>query len=436
MAEKIIAAVKGTRDFYPQEQFWQNWLYETAKKVSQSFGYQEYDGPILESLSLYAAKSSEEIVNKQSFVIPSRSKKNREKLVLRPELTPTLARMVASKEYQLNLPLRWWSWGSFFRYEAPQKGRGREFYQWNLDFLGQDSPYADAEVIAVGINFLVSLGLSAQDVVIKINDRQLLDQAFAGIDLEPKQKLPLFRLLDKRAKISSPTFLSGLIDLGLTGPQIKTLESLLKEGGYDQSPWLRQIFATLANLGLAKWLEFDPGLVRGFDYYTNTVFEAQMRQERARSLFGGGRYQNLVADVGGKRKIGGVGLAAGDMMLLAVLNDKGLLPKESILSAPILLVSLDEESLTASLALATKLREAGFNVESFLDYSLPLAKQLSYANKKGFARVLIIGSEEQAEGRVTIKDLVSGRQKKVKQIRLVKELAALAKPSLSRIQKL
>ncbi len=423
MARGVIRPVKGTRDFYPPDQAWQNYLCNQARKVSQQFGYQEYEGPILEPLSLYSAKSSEEIVRKQSFIISSKSGLKQEKLVLRPELTPTLARMVATKEYQLIFPLRWWSWGRFFRYETPQKGRGREFFQWNIDLLGDDTPNADAEIIAVGIRFLASLGLNPRDVVVKINDRKYLDEKLAIIGIPKNKKLAIFRVVDKKDKVSEADFKEMLIDEGLTRLQIKDLLLALEDYDYSgESGWLTELFSALSDLQVKDWVEFDPTVVRGFDYYTDTVFEAQSRKFRSRSLFGGGRYQNLISDIGGKRKIGGVGFAAGDMMIYRLLSDLGRLPDLPILPAEVLVTAFDEGLFRSSLILANLLRENGINTELYLDYQATIGKQLAYANKKGIKIALIIGPEEEETSKITMKDLVSGKQERFSRRSLIRKL--------------
>ncbi|MGI6278543.1 MAG: histidine--tRNA ligase [Patescibacteria group bacterium] len=423
MVSKVVKPVKGTRDFYPSDQAWQNWLYFKSKAISESFGYQEYEGPILEPYSLYLAKSAEEIIKKQAFIIPTKDKLDETSLVLRPELTPTLARMVATKEYNLVFPLRWWSWGRFFRYESPQKGRGREFYQWNLDLLGQDCPNADAEIIAIGIRFLASLGFTPDEVVIKVNDRKYLDSKFSLINIPQDKKLSVFRVIDKKDKLSESDFCLMLKKEGLSNLQIEDLELAIKDDDYSQeSPWLTELFSSLADLGVADWVDFDPAIVRGFDYYTDTVFEAQARNNQGRSLFGGGRYQNLISDVGGKRKIGGVGLALGDMMVYELLSDLGRLPSLSNLSAKVLMTVFNEEMFRSSLLVADRVRRAGINLEVYLDYNDSLTKQLDYANKKGFDTVLILGPEEKASGQIVIKDLSSGQQKKIKEKNLIEAL--------------
>jgi len=422
MNRRLTTPLKGCRDFYPSSQVFQNWLSQKAAEACRLFGYQEYEGPILEPFSLYAAKSSEEIIKKQSFLVPQKSK-GKLPFVLRPELTPTLARMVANREYDLVFPLRWWSWGRFFRYEKPQKGRGREFFQWNVDILGENSPNADAEVIALGCYFLASLGFSSKDVVVKINDRKYLDSKFSLIGLDKNKTKALYRIIDKKGKVNQVDFDAMLAEEGLDKLQIKDLQLALKDDDYSrESDWLTELFSSLTDLGVADWVEFDPIIVRGFDYYTDTVFEASLRKKTARALFGGGRYQNLITNVGGKRKLGGVGFAAGDMMLEEALRQSDLYPDLLSLSAQVLVTSFDMACFRESIQLARQLREKGVAVELFVNPKISLTKQLDYANKKGIKKVIILGSDEIKQNKATIKDMISGKQEKVEQKDLAKIL--------------
>ncbi|MCJ7717657.1 MAG: ATP phosphoribosyltransferase regulatory subunit, partial [Anaerolineales bacterium] len=197
--KNIISSVKGTRDFYPPEKFVNTWLYQNIREVSESFGYQEYDGPFLEPIDLYAAKSGEELVKEQSFVFPDKSGNL---ITLRPELTPSLVRMIAQQQQQLFYPLRWWSFGPFWRYESPQKGRGREFFQWNADLIGVDSPEADAEMAALMATLFKKLGLASNQVKVFINNRRLMEEKLSNLGITESDQTSAFRLIDRKDKLN------------------------------------------------------------------------------------------------------------------------------------------------------------------------------------------------------------------------------------------
>ncbi|PIS14990.1 histidine--tRNA ligase [Candidatus Shapirobacteria bacterium CG09_land_8_20_14_0_10_38_17] len=424
--KQMLKPCRGMRDFYPNDLAFRSWLYQKAREVCQRFGYQEYDGPIVESLSLYAAKSSEELIKKQGFTFLS--KRDKKILVLRPELTPTLARMVAAREQELIFPLRWWSFGPFFRYESPQKGRGREFYQWNVDILGEDSVNADAEIIALSCQFLEGLGFNSDEVVVKINDRKYMNWKMDLIGIPLKKRLAVFRLIDKKGKVSEDSFMAMLREVGLSSLQVRDLNLALKDRDYSgESEWLTELFSALVDLGVKDWVEFDPTVVRGLDYYTDTVFEAYTREKGVnRALFGGGRYQDLVRDVGGKRNIGGVGLAAGDMVLEALLADLGHSPTLSYLPTQVLVTIFDEACFRESIELARQLRSWNIATELFFDFRVSLANQLRYANRKGIPQVVILGPKEIAEGQVVLRNFKTGEQKKIAVHQLRKECGKIS----------
>src|SRR5258708_3475289 len=218
-----VQIVKGTRDFYAEAMAKRNWLYANMRVAAQQFGYQEYDGPFLEPLDLYAAKSVEELVKEQAFVFNGRGG---DRVTLRPELTPSLARMVATRLGQLPRPIRWWSFGPFWRYERPQKGRGREFYQWNVDLLGVDSPAADAELAAVAVTFFRLVGLTPKEIRLKFNNRRLMDGEIAALGLS-ELKSQVFRLIDRREKMSAEAWEKYAGELGLTSAQFDGLRAVL-----------------------------------------------------------------------------------------------------------------------------------------------------------------------------------------------------------------
>lgn len=408
----FLNPLRGMRDFYPQDFAFHSWLYQKAQETLATWGFEEYEGPILEPLSLYRAKSAEEIVKKQAYTLkPPGGKKT---LVLRPELTPTLARMVAARENELVFPLFWWSFGPFFRHEAPQAGRGREFYQINADILGENSPNADAQTIAVACELLKNLGLTSDEVVVLVNDRQYLEAKMDLIGIKKNLWQEIFRLIDKKEKIGQENYEKGLKELGLGSLAIKDLDLALKDRDFGkESASLTEIFSTLTDLGFASWVQFEPSIVRGFDYYTNTVFEAYLKKGSKRALLGGGRYQNLVRQVGGKREIGGVGFAAGDMILELALKETDHFPRFENLGATVLVTVFNEACFRESIELTRLLRERQIKTELYLNPHSSLSDQLAYASKKGFPFAAILGEKEIARQKIALKDLRTGQQEEL-----------------------
>jgi len=401
-----IASVKGTRDFYPEEMAGRVWLHQQIRQVSEAFGYQEWDGPFLEKIDLYAAKSGEELVKEQSFVFPDRSG---ELITLRPELTPSLARMVVQRQGQLVFPLRWWSFGPFWRYERPQKGRTREFFQWNIDLIGPDTPEADAELVGICATFFRRLGLTPNQVVIQVNDRRLMDAQVQALDAPAEKRGEIFHLIDRRDKLRPEDWEAYALESGLTREQLEQLKGMLEDPElWRKSPELCRFFAALDALGVRDYVQFAAGVIRGLDYYTGTVFEAREREEGGRAILGGGRYDNLVSDVGGQ-PVNAVGYAMGDVMLSLVLKKYGLMPTGAPSPAPVLVTVFDESRVVNALAMATRLREAGLNVTSFNE-AVKLPKQLKYADKIGARIVVLAGPDEEAAGQVTVKDLARHEQ--------------------------
>lgn len=408
--KSLIQPLKGTRDFYPEEMAVRVWLYNQLRQVSEMFGYQEYEGPFLEPIELYAAKSGEELVKEQSFVFPDRGG---DLITLRPELTPTLARMVAQRQKQLVYPLRWWSFGPFWRYERPQKGRSREFFQWNIDMIGVDAPEADAELIAIAVEFFRQVGLSPTQVQILINDRRLMDGEFNAIGIPVESRSEVLRLIDRRDKMPPDEWKSYAHDVGLNQAQFEALQLLLSNQDlWRKSEEMRRLFVALEALGAGNYVKYAPHIIRGLDYYTGTVFEAWDVEGEFRAMFGGGRYDNLVAAVGGD-PLPGVGFAMGDVVITLILKKFGLIPEE-LTDAPakVLVTVFDADMLPASFALATELRQAGINVVCYPE-ATKLAKQFKYADRIGVQVVLVLGPDEQQAGQVAIKDLKTGSQKLV-----------------------
>ncbi len=418
---KIIQSVKGTVDYYPEEMALRTWLYAKMRSVSEAFGYQEYDAPFLERLELYASKSSAELVEKQSYVFNDRKG---ERITLRPELTPSLARMVASRQRQLTYPLRWWSFGPFWRYEKPQKGRTREFFQWNIDLIGDDSPEGDAELASVAASFLKSIGLSPSESKILVNNRELMQSELEGIGIKSSLLGEIYTLIDRRQKMEVSKWEQRASDLGLDKEQIKDITVLLTDKDlWKKSPSLKRFFRAIEASNMQDYVEFAPHIIRGLDYYTGTVFEAWDTAGEFRSLFGGGRYNDLVNAVGGE-PLPAVGFAAGNVVVSLLLEKLGHSPKLNIQPAPIYITVFDEDSLEASLGLAADLRQQGLKVMSHLNAE-KLQKQFRQANRIGVKLVLILGPEEISQGTVAVKNLASGEQTSVPRAKLSEQIRPL-----------
>jgi len=404
----IIQPIKGTRDFYPAEMAVRSWLYATARKVSEAFGYQEYDAPFLESIKLYAAKSGDELVNQQSFVFPDRGG---DLITLRPELTPSLARMVAQRQKQLVYPVRWWSFGPFWRYERPQKGRSREFFQWNIDLFGVDTPEADAELVAIAGSFLQEVGLTPKEVKLLVNDRRLMDTQMAALNIPREQRPEVMRWIDRRGKMSLDEWSTYGKEVGLSDIQLGRLKELLADNDlWRKSEELVRFFAAIDAMGFNNYVVFDPNIVRGLDYYTGIVFEAaDIKGGVRRSILGGGRYDDLLADVGGD-PLPSVGFAMGDMVISLILEEYGRLPQElNKPPASVLVTIFDENSLLASFTLAAELRRAGLKVNCYPE-AARLGKQFKFADRTGIRLAVILGPDELKANQVGIKNLLTGEQ--------------------------
>ena len=405
--KNIIQAVKGTHDFYPEQMAVRTWLYNTVRRVSDSFGYQEWEAPILEPLDLYAAKSGEELVKKQSYVFTDRGGNE---ITLRPELTPSLARMIAQKQNELVFPVRWWSFGPFWRYEKMQKGRSREFFQWNIDMLGVNSPEADAELIAIAAGFLKAVGLTTEQARIFVNNRRFMDAEFDALGITPDQRPQVSGLVDRREKMEPAAWETFALEIGLNPKQVNGLKDLLGDGErWRKSEELVRLFAALDSLGVKEYAQFDPNIMRGLLYYTGTVFEAfDMTGGVRRAILGGGRYDNLLADVGGE-PLSGVGFAMGDTVIGIVLEELGLVPPLPTTPASVLVTVFSPDLLPISYTLATDLRRAGLNVTCYPEPA-KLPKQFKFADRMGMRVVLVVGPVEAAQNKATVKNLSSGTQ--------------------------
>jgi histidyl-tRNA synthetase len=446
VSSQKFQAPKGTRDFYPADLAVRRHIENVWRQVSINHGFEEIDGPTFEHLDLYMHKSGPGIASELFQVM---SGKDEEQLAairagqsapyaLRPEFTPTLARMVAAKAAELPRPIKWFAIPSHFRAERPQRGRLREFMQWNVDFIGDDSPRADAEVIATAVAALETLGLTPGDVKIRFSDRNFI--AFMlGKGGVPEEAIPIaFELLDKKPKMVATDFTSLVVSKGLQPElfeQIASregrkciLEIVGDEGSAlvmpsdtdDAMDWLIALEHELESIGVDTWCECDHMIVRGLAYYTGTVFEIHEATGAERAIAGGGRYDNLIESFGGP-KLPACGFGMGDVVLANILKDKGLLkPDEEYLPRPDAFVIAADDSAAAQLSkIVTELRRHNLHVRQSYKTTRNVGKLLGDASKCR-ARFAVILGKELAENRVAVKDMESGEQKDV----AIDELAA------------
>jgi histidyl-tRNA synthetase len=417
-----IPPVKGTRDFYPEEMALHNWIVDGWKKASIRNGFEEYDGPIFEYLQMYQIKSGDEIVE-QLFSFKDRGERD---LAIRPEITPTLARMVNQKINALPKPIKWFSLPRLCRAERPQKGRLREFFQWNIDIIGEDSVLADAEVIFTTVDYLREVGLTPKDIKVKISSRKLLAAVLKKIGVPDEKLNPLYTLLDKKAKLPAEVFsatlteqvggdMAGRIIAFMRSQTITSIENIVKAEAGDQLEVaikeLEDCAARLSQMGISDYCVFDPGIVRGLAYYTGIVFEVHDIQGDLRAICGGGRFDNLLHDFGGP-KISATGMGMGDCVLEILLREKGLLDKKiTSRTLDYFVVPVADEFLNEAVKLTAGLRTKGFK-SAFSYKAAGLSKQLKNASEQNAKFCVIIGDEFKA-GNIVVKDMATGQQKTV-----------------------
>ncbi|HEX2915129.1 MAG TPA: histidine--tRNA ligase [Chloroflexia bacterium] len=404
-----IEPVKGTRDFYPDKMRWRNWLFSTCRRVSQLYSYEEYDGPFLEYLDLYAAKSGEELVNEQTYTFDSRGG---EKLAIRPEMTPTLARMVAAKQNELRKPIRWFTFPNIWRYEKPQRGRKREFYQYNIDLLGVESMEAEAEILAVVVDIMKALGLGKGEFVIRVNNRYFLEDLLGKLEIDLNLKDAVYREIDRIEKLKPEVFRANLQDAGLSEEQISKLETTLRQKDFGDFPALESLWEKFTEYDITDFVEFDPSIVRGLLYYTGTVFEVWDPTKRFnRAIMGGGRYDNLVTALGGQ-PLPAVGIAFSDVTIEEMLTQQGKMPNLPR-DVDVYVAQYSAAERPAAIKVASQLRSDGLRTEvNILDHSLD--KQLKAASASGARFAVIVAPDELARGEVNVKNLQQRSQQTVK----------------------
>lgn len=408
---------KGVRDFYPNDWAQLQAVFDTIRKTLKLYGYEEYNASPLERAELYESKTSEEIVSEQTYTFTDRGDR---RVTLRPEMTPTLARMVAAKKRELTFPVRWFNIGNRFRYERPQKGRLREFYQIDVDLLGIADLAADGEIITIASSIIKAFGAYDGDFVIRINSRSLLNAATEALGYTAEEAKAYLQLLDRKAKLAPEAFEESRAPFRKNGTD--ALE-LIEQGGTvavaDEKDKLDGLIAGFATRGMQN-VVFDPSIVRGFDYYTGTVFEIyDTNPENPRALFGGGRYDNLLSLFGGD-SIPAMGFAFGDVTFLDFLTTHGYAPKAS--AAPtVYLGTPSEGDIQAAQEFATTLREEGVSV--LVNASgKALGDQIREANKRGIPYFIAYGQTELETGIVRLKSLNESTEKEMTAAEVVQEL--------------
>lgn len=404
---------KGVRDFYPEDKFIQKYIFEKMRKVVEAFGYEEYDASILEPTDLYRAKTGEEIINEQTYSFKDRGKRD---ITLRPEMTPTLARMIARKKRELAFPLRWYSIVNNFRYERPQKGRLREFWQLNVDVFGIKGIEAEIEIITIAYNIMSEIGALNRDFVIKISYAGIAGIILAeNFNLNNIEKRLLIRLIDRwnGKKILDENFNKEISNI-LGEERGENLRKALANGeiqkiinSQPESQLCQEIIEKLGKKGITN-VGFDPFLVRGFDYYTGIIFEVFDKDPKNnRAMFGGGRYDNLL-DIFGKETIPIIGFGMGDVPVLEFLKSRNLIP-EYLIKTDLYLCIIDKQFVNFTDDFAQTLRNQGLNVE--IDYSYKkIGDQIKTADKKKIPYIICVGENEVKNNKFTLKRLIDGKE--------------------------
>lgn len=403
---------KGTRDFYPDDMRLRNWFFGKIRQALELASYEEYNGPMLESLEIYVAKSGEEIANEQTYNFTDRGGR---RLAIRPEMTPSVARIVAAKMGELNYPLKWFSIPNMYRYERPQRGRLREFWQLNVDIFGCDTYEADLDVIESAISVMRAFGADETMFKVHINNRRFFNDVIAAIcktDAEGARKVS--KIVDKKNKIPRESYEKELCELGLENAQIAQIDALYTMNVKDATALcsdsvgaqeLISLFDMLEKTGLDKFCVFDFGIIRGLDYYTGTVFEVfDEAPENNRAMFGGGRYDNLVGMFAKNAKISGVGYGMGDVTLENFLVTHDLVPDIYKTGVKVLITRFDDVPYEKYLSLADTLRRNGITASVYVG-SKKFGKQIDYAVKGHYSHVLIMGASEAEAGTLKLKNL-------------------------------
>ena len=410
----MAKGVKGTRDFYPEEMRLRNWLFDNFTYASLLHGFEEYDAPVLETEELYTRKQGEDIV-KQLYNFKDKGDR---KVALRPEMTPSLARMVMSRAGVLPMPIKWFSIPQCWRYERMQKGRGREHFQWNVDIWGTNDISADAELFSVLTTFLEGVGLTEEDVVIRVSSRKVLEEVLGALGITGDLFAKTCIIVDKMDKLTPEIIEEQLTELGHDSKVISTIQStlglkhlnslkkVLKPDSAALSE-LTQLFEAIDAYGISNWVEFDASIVRGLAYYTGSVFEVSDRKGKFRAICGGGRYDKLLSTLGGK-DLPATGFGFGDMVIMELLKDKGLIP-HLLSGVEDVVIALDPNLKNIAVKVASVLRDSDRLVDLVLE-NKKMKWAFKHAERVGASRIILVAPEEWSREKIKVKDLQSGEE--------------------------
>ena len=413
----MTQGVRGTRDFYPEDMRIRNWLFDNFRAAARSHGFEEYDSPVLEHEELYTRKQGEEITQQ----LYNFEDKGGRRVALRPEMTPSLARMVMARAGAMPTPIKWFSIPQCWRYERTQRGRGREHYQWNVDIWGSDAVQADAELLSVLVSFFQRVGLNADDLAISISSRKVLEEVLGSLGISGDAFAATCIIVDKMDKLPAEVIEQQLSEQGLDSSAISVIQSTLGLSDLDSLAAalgegsgavaeLATLFDLIDSYGIADWVTFDASVVRGLAYYTGPVFEAHDRGGKLRAICGGGRYDRLLSSLGGN-DMPATGFGFGDMVIMELLNENGLVPDLPSGNQDIV-IAINEDLRSAAMSVATKLRESGRSVDLVLE-DKRMKWAFRHAERTGAQRLVMVMPDEWAAGNVRIKELESGKESDV-----------------------
>ena len=412
-----LQPVKGTRDFFPDEMRLRNWLFEVWRNVSELAGFEEYDTCVLEHEELYVRKTGDEI-SKQLY---SFEDKGGRRLSLRPEMTPSLARLVLQQEKSLSFPIKWFSMPQCFRYERMTKGRRREHFQWNADIIGQHEVVAEAEILMLLISACESMGLSTNDFRVFINDRRILNAILSQINVPQVLHSEVMVIMDKRDKIPPEALSKMLEEMRMTTKQVGQLNEYLSKSDLEELrenlkntegiEELQHLMKLMETAGYKNYLQFDISIVRGLSYYTGAVFEVNSPEKQHRAICGGGRYDSLLSTYGGET-VPAVGFGFGDVVVLDVLKELKRFP-ELPRKLDYTIIPFANEQIGTALKIAAELRMQGSTVDC--NFSMKkMKKMMQQAHESGTAKAILLFPDELSDDKVVIRDMQLHEQKPVR----------------------